>query len=154
MAWTTSKVFARTVYSQITGGHNFNWSTDSLKVALYISTTTPDANVTTDVLTTYNGLASQWVTANEVVTGSGYTAGGVAVTPLGVTQATSNVKFTSSGTPQWTASTITDATGCLVYDTTISNLGLSFNWFGGSNTVTSGTFTMVWNASGIVVFAS
>jgi len=147
---SNSKVFARTVYSQISGGHAFNWSADALKIALYGNTGTPDNTVTTDALTEYNGAASQWVTANEV-TGTGYTAGGVAVTPLAVTQSTNVVEFTSSGSPNWTSATIT-AYGCLVYDTTISNIGLCFNSFGGAQTVTAGTFTVAWNASGIATF--
>lgn len=152
MAWTASKVFARTITEQINGGHAFNWSTDTIKAALYASNTmTPDNTVTTDVLTEYNGTASQWVIANEVASGGGYTSGGVAVTPLSVSQTTNVVTFTSSGTPQWTSASFT-AYGCLVYDSTISNIGLSYNYFGGAQTVASGTFTVTWNASGIATF--
>lgn len=154
MAWTASKVFARTITEQLNGGHAFDWDSDSMKVALYASNTmTPDNTVATDVLTEYNGTASQWVLANEVASGGGYTPGGVAVTPLSVAQSSNVVTWTSSGTPQWTSASFT-AFGCLVYDVTVSNIGLSFNYFGGGQTVTSGTFTITWNASGIATFTA
>jgi hypothetical protein len=148
MAWSTSKVFAFAVLQALE--NNVKPSTDSYKVALYGNSGTPDNTVTTAALTEYNGAASQWVTANEV-SGTGYTAGGVAVTPIAVTQTTNVITFTSSGSPQWTGATFS-AYGGLVYDTTVANQGISFNYFGGVQTVTSGTFTVSWNASGIATF--
>jgi hypothetical protein len=54
------------------------------------------------------------------------------------------------------AVTLSNAFGCLVYDDTITagtggiaDQGISFNYFGGAQSVTAGTFTIVWNASGI-----
>jgi hypothetical protein len=45
-----------------------------------------------------------------------------------------------------------------VYDTTVgaaaTHPGISFNYFGGSQVVTSGTFTINWNASGIATFTT
>ena len=153
MAWSTSKVFAFSVLDLM--ANNVKYSTDSYKVALYGNTGTPDGTVTTAALTEYNGAASQWVTANET-SGTGYTAGGVAVTPIATaqnynSQGNNVVAFSSSGSPQWTTATIT-AFGCLVYDTTNANKGLSFNYFGGSQSVTAGTFTVAWNANGIATW--
>jgi hypothetical protein len=41
-----------------------------------------------------------------------------------------------------------------VYDDTrttpVADQGLSFNYFGGANSVTSGTFTIVWNSAGVL----
>jgi hypothetical protein len=54
--------------------------------------------------------------------------------------------------------TLASVYGTLVYDDTITtpvaDPGLSYNYFGGTNSVTSGTFTVVWNASGIFAFAA
>jgi hypothetical protein len=148
MGWSNSKVFA---FSVLTVGQNgVKYSTDAYKVALYGNSGTPDNTVTTAVLTEYNGAASQWVVANEV-SGTGYSAGGVSVSSPTWTQSTNVVTFTSAGTPQWTSASFT-AYGCLVYDTTVSNEGLCYNYFGGAQTVTSGTFTITWNASGIASF--
>ena len=45
------------------------------------------------------------------------------------------------------------AFGCLVYDDTLAtpvvDQGVSYHYFGGSQSVTAGTFTIVWNTSGI-----
>lgn len=53
--------------------------------------------------------------------------------------------------------TITNAYGAFVYDDTISggtvaDQGVCFNYFGGAQSVTAGTFTVVWHANGIVRF--
>jgi hypothetical protein len=43
--------------------------------------------------------------------------------------------------------------GCLVYDDTlttpVADQGVCFNYFGGTQSVTSGTFTVVWNVLGL-----
>lgn len=151
MAWSASKVFAFALLDVVQ--NNTKWSTDAYKVALYSSNTmTPDNTVTTAALTEYNGASSQWVTANEV-SGTGYTAGGVSVSSPTVSQASNVVTFTSAGTPQWTTASFS-AYGCLVYDTTDSSKGLCFNYFGGVQTVTAGTFTINWNASGIATLTA
>lgn len=148
MAWANSKVFARAVLNM--GSNAVKPSTDAYKVALYVAAMTPDNTVTTDVLTEYNGTASQWVTANES-SGTGYSAGGVSVSSPTWTQSSNVVTFTSAGTPQWTGATITTSGG-LVYDTTVSNEGLCYTYWGGSQSVTAGTLTVNWNASGIATF--
>ena len=150
MAWSNSKVFAYSVLQ--VGSNAVKYSTDAYKVALYGNTGTPDNTVTTAALTEYNGVSSQWVTANEVV-GTGYTAGGVAVSSPTWTQTSNVLTFTSAGSPQWTTASFT-AYGGLVYDTTASNEGLSYNYFGGAQTVTAGSFTISWNASGIASFST
>jgi hypothetical protein len=50
--------------------------------------------------------------------------------------------------------TLANVYGCLVYDDTITagtvaDQGICFNYFGGAQSVTAGTFTIIWNASGI-----
>jgi hypothetical protein len=156
MAWSASKVFAFTVLD--VGENNVKFSTDAYNVALYSSNTmTPDNTVTTQALCSYNGTASQWVTANES-SATGYTAGGTSVSSPTWTQSSNVVTFTSAGTPSWTVTSGTlTAYGCLVYDTTVgtstTHPGLSYNYFGGAQTVSgSGTFTINWNASGIATF--
>jgi hypothetical protein len=148
MAWSTSNGNAYYLFALGTGvGKPGSGTPDAFKTALYGNAVVP-AQSSTAALTQYNGAGSTWVTANEV-TGTGYTAGGVAVAPVTWTQGTNVVTFTSSGSPQWTASSFT-AYGCLVYDTTTTNQAISWNYFGGAQTVTSGTFSITWNASGIL----
>lgn len=151
MAWSTSKAFA---YAQLQMMANVvKPTTDSYKVALYASNTmTPDNTVTTAALTEYNGAASQWVTANEV-TSTNYSAGGTAVTPISVTQTTNVITFTSSGSPTWTTVTFTTYGG-LVYDTTVSNEGIGFFYFGGAQTATGGNFSISWSGSGLITWTA
>lgn len=151
MAWSASKAFAYNML-QLATGKSFDLATDSFKVALYVASITPDNTVTTAALSSYNGSGSQWVTANEV-SSTGYSAGGAAVTPVACTQTTNVITFTSSGSPSWTGVTFTTA-GCLVYDTTVSSEGVSYNWFSGSQTATAASFSIAWNASGIITWST
>lgn len=153
---TSSKVFANTVKSSYTGAHAFNLNnSDTIKVALYTNSSTPDNTVTTDALTEYNGTSSAWVTANES-SATGYTAGGLAISTTSVAQSSNVVTFTSSGNPTWTITSGTlSSYGCLVYDTTVSNIGICYNAFATQpSTVTGGQFIISWNASGIATFTT
>lgn len=154
MAWSNSKAFARYVERFLSRGAAYDLDTDSYKVAVYNNTGTPDNTVTTGALTAYNGAASQWVVANEV-TGTGWSAGGVAISGVTVAQSSANVTFDATDTSATTV-TLSGAFGALVYTTTVvtdaTNAGVSYHYFGGSQSVTAGTFTIVWAATGIVQF--
>jgi hypothetical protein len=124
---------------------------DTVNVALYNGNPT-SATASSDTLAhnVYLAAGGQWVAANELATTGGYTIGGIAVTPKAETFTSNVVTFTSSGTPNWTAASFSSY-GCLVYDNTIAAAKYVYCWnyFGGIQTVTSGTFTINWNASGI-----
>lgn len=85
---------------------------------------------------------------NEV-SGTGYTAGGEALT--GVTFAISGGTITwDAGDVTWTSSTITNAAAAVIYNTSETNKPLiGYVDFGGNFSTTSGTFQIVWNASGV-----
>lgn len=121
---------------------------DTFKCALYGNTGTPDRNVT-QANTAY--AVDQWVVGNEVSSAGQWAAGGVALTSPSTNAATANtVFFTASNTVSGSTATLANVYGCLIYDTTattITNGGLCFNAFGGSNSVTSGTFTVAYAAS-------
>jgi hypothetical protein len=158
MAWTNSKQFQRFLTNRIGNVTALDYDADTIKAALYNTTTTPDNDVTTDVLTGYNGAASQWVVANEVIdsTGGGtdWPAGGVALASKVVDVATPDlVKVDAADTASGTTADIAATFGCLVYDDTLTNKpGLCYNYFGGSNSVTNGTFTIVCHANGVLSF--
>ena len=90
------------------------------------------------------------VSANELATTGGYTAGGAAVGTPTVTQA-NPIKWDGDDVT-WTSASFT-AYHAVLYDDTLvgDDLIASFD-FGGAQTVTGGTFTIQWNASGIVTF--
>lgn len=103
---------------------------DTLKAALYLASATINAATTA-------------YTVTGEVSGTGYSAGGVAVT-------NANPPTTSGTTGYWTPSasityttvTLTTAFDCvLIYNSTQSNKAISAHTFG-SQTVTAGTFTL------------
>ena len=149
MAWSASGIFARGIKDIMDRTATWDIDGDSYKAALYNNSGTPDKTVTTAALSSYNGAASQWVIANEVTDATNWVAGGRALAGVTWTQGSSTMTFDANDTAGGGTLTITNAYGCLVYDTTVGTQGISFNYFGGANTVTSGTFTIVWNASGI-----
>jgi hypothetical protein len=114
---------------------------DTIKVALMKtahSASTVADNVWTDV------------SANELDSGSGYTTGGATLAGKGVTQA-ATTKFDATDA-SWTSATFT-AYYAVIYDTTAtSNLICSID-FGGAKAVSSGTFTVQFNSSGIITLA-
>jgi hypothetical protein len=113
--------------------HDFNaTSGHTFKIALYTSSATLGASTT------------DYTTSNEV-TGTGYTAGGIALT---------NIDPTSSGTTAfidfadatWASATIT-AAGALIYNTTTDGGSATTNAvavisFGGDKTSTNGDFVI------------
>jgi hypothetical protein len=150
MAWSASAAFA---YAMLLlaqkAGQTLN--SDAYKAAIYSSNTmTPDHTVTSAVLTQYNGAGSQWVAANEN-SGSGYTAGGSALTAVTLAQSAGVITFGAANIT-WTTATISGY-GDLVYDTSLANDGLCYNYFGGLQSVTSGTFTLSW-PSGILTLTT
>jgi hypothetical protein len=127
--------------------------TDSLKAALYNDTTTPDQNATS-ALSAYNAGTSPWVVANEVSQAGQWAAGGVALgTPVVNSGSAGIVFFDAADTASGAAATLAAVFGCLVYDDTIAapvaKQGICYNYFGGSQSVTAGTFTIIWHANGI-----
>ena len=158
MAWSNSKMFQRYLSNRIGNVTAFDYDADTIKFALYNNSITPDNDVATDVLTAYNGAASQWLTANEVIdtTGGGtdWPAGGVTLGTKTVdVSAADFVAIRAANAASGATADIANAFGGLVYDSTISNVGMCYNYFGGGNSVTNGTFTVVWHANGIVRFA-
>jgi hypothetical protein len=162
VAWANSKIFRQWIADSLAPTASFvgKWnSTDVYNAALYNNTTTPDATVTA-ALSGYNAGTSQWVVANEVIDtlNSNWVAGGRAVTGTGSGGGYSSsallITFTGSNTSGAGNLTITNAYGDLLYDSTlstpVSKQGAAFHYFGGAQSVTNGTFTIQWNASGIM----
>lgn len=126
----------------LTATHNFgsaptraSATADTFKGALYLASATINASTTA-------------YTSTGEVTGSGYSAGGVAVT--NATPPSSTNASATAGTAYWTPSaslvyssvTLTTAFDTvLIYNSTQSNKSVSVHTFG-SQTVTAGTFTL------------
>lgn len=126
------------------GVHDFrNASGDTFKIALYTSTATIDANTTA------------YSNSNEV-SGTNYTAGGVALTNTGVSATNVNAN-TGTGFTDFSDATFGNVTitarGALIYNTTpsangvantaLTNAAVCVLDFGSDKTSTDGDFTII-----------
>jgi hypothetical protein len=87
---------------------------------------------------------------DEVANGSGYTTGGFAWTAAqNITPATSGTQayWSWSANPSWTAATFSTS-GCMIYNSTASGKSVACYSFGGTQTVTAGTFTVTLPTNG------
>ena len=160
MAWSASAIFQQAMLNPIAGRC---WTTaapttysslsaDTINVALYGTTPTPDKTAAV-ASTGYN--TGQWVTGNEI-TGAGiWAAGGrpLASKAFAIDTGSSSICFTAANLAGAGSGTLTAVFGCLVYDNTITGgtvagQGLCYNYFGGSQSVTGGTFTILWATPG------
>lgn len=149
MAWSNSKIFSAFVTDSLNRTNAFDLNSDTIKAALYNNTGTPDQTVAS-ASSGYN--TGQWVTSNELSNG-GWTAAGLALGSVTSTFSSNVFTFDAADTANGSSATISGAFGCLVYDDTlttpVADQGVCFNYFGGTNSVTAGTLTIVWNASGL-----
>jgi hypothetical protein len=166
MAWSASAIFQQAMLLPIGGGVGAGsagtWPTtysatgllgDTVNVSLWNNSITPDKTAVV-ASTGYN--TGQWATgANEVTDATNWVAGGRAL--AGKTWAldagSSSICFHATNLAGGGNVTITNAFGCLVYDNTITagtvaKQGMCFNYFGGAQSVTAGTFTIIWATVG------
>ena len=151
MAWSASKVFATYLTDIFNNTTAIDLNTDALlEVALFDNTITPSATVTS-ANSAYG--AGVWA-GGGVSDVTGWPALGRPLASVTSTFSSNVYTFTAANTVSANATTtLVNAYGCLIYDHSIAapvaDQGICFNYFGGANTVTAGTFTVVWNASGI-----
>jgi hypothetical protein len=150
MAWTNSKIFSAMVTDALNNTAALDLNSDTITVALFDNTITPSQTVAS-ASTAYG--AGVWASGG-VSDASGWPAAGRDLAGIASGFSSNVFTFDANDTVSANSSTtLTNAYGCLVYENTlttpVADQGLCFNYFGGANTVTSGTFTIVWNASGI-----
>ena len=118
------------------GVHDFDLANgDTFNIALYTNSASFDASTTA-------------YTATNEVSGTGYSAGGQALTNVDPTTS-GTTAFTDFADETWTTATIT-ARGALIYNTTPNTTSISVTNptvvvldFGGDKTSTAGDFTIV-----------
>lgn len=116
-------------------GSNINWDTDTWKVALYNSTWSPDV-----------GSTLGYSSGNEV-TGTGYTAGGQALTNVTITRTGGQFLMTADNVV-WTSSTLSDVAAVAIYSDTATSpvskpvVGVIKLAAAGANS--NGNFTIRW----------
>ena len=127
--------------------HNFTITTgNDFRVALAIASTTGTLGAAT---TNYGSGTGSPTASNmgtdELTTGSGYTQGGYDITAANnITPLTSGTTaYTTPGVnPTWTSATFSTS-GCLMYNNTNGTRAVYVGSFGGTQTVTAGTFTIL-----------
>jgi hypothetical protein len=157
VAWSNSKIFQEWVNQpmfQASGTSYTGLDSDTVKVALFNNSVTPDRTAAV-ASTGFN--TGTWTTTNEVTDATNWVSGGRALASKTFTASSGTVTFDAADLAGGGTVTITNAYGAFVYDDTITggtvaDQGVSFNYFGGAQSVTAGTFTIVWNASGIAAF--
>jgi hypothetical protein len=162
MSWTDSRVFRAWPLAILGQGQTAavlpagyaGLGADTVKVALFNNSVTPDKDA---ALTSTGFNTGTWTTGNQVTDATNWVSGGRALSSKTLSApSTGVVMFDAADLSGGGAVTLSNAFGCLVYDDTITagtggiaDQGISFNYFGGAQSVTAGTFTIVWNASGI-----
>lgn len=160
MSWSASKVFVRFVKDAIDRTNVYDIDTDAHKVVLYDNNITPD-NTVSSAASGYTG--GIWTATgggsgtNQVYQAGQWAQGGVSLASVTWTVSSATVTFDAADTASGAAATLSNVYGAYIYDDTltspVADQGICFNYFGGVNSVTAGTLTVVWNASGIAAFA-
>ncbi|MFE0101173.1 hypothetical protein [Streptomyces sp. NPDC059009] len=157
MAWSGSAIFREWPITMFqSAGTGFTGlDSDTVKVSLHNNSITPDKDAAVGS-TGFN--AGQWSTTNEVTDATNWVSGGRSLASKTFTTPSTGVAmFDAADLAGGGAVTLSNVYGCFVYDDTISGgtvakQGICFNYFGGAQSVTAGTFTVVWNSSGIARF--
>ena len=163
MAWANSSIFQQAMLNPIargvagTTGFPTTYGAsgllgDLVNVALFNNTTTPDKAAVVGS-TGYN--TGVWTTGNEVTDVTNWVAGGRAALSKtwAIDTGSSSVCFNAANTSGGGNVTISGAFGCMVYDNaitagTVAKQGMCYNFFGGTQSVTAGTFTIIWATVG------
>lgn len=154
MAWTNSKMFREwpKMTDQVSGTGFTGLDSDTVKAALFNNSVTPDKDAAVGS-TGFN--TGTWLTANQVTDATNWASGGRTITsPTFTTPSTGVYRFDAADTAGGGTLTIANAYGAFVYDDsitagTVADQGVCFNYFGGAQSVTGGTFTIVWSANGL-----
>lgn len=159
MAWTDSRVFREWPLQtmQVSGTGYTGLDSDTVKAALFDNTVTPDRDATVGA-TGYN--TGTWTTAREVTGGANWAAGGRALSGKTFTAPDTGIAmFDAADLAAGGTLTLANAYGCLVYDDsitggTVADQGIAYLYFGGAQSVTAGSFSIIWNSNGIMRFAA
>lgn len=131
---TVSKAHTGTITTQ-----TITFTGDVFKIALIKHTPTGTYGAASTNYTEITG-------ASDEASGTGYTAGGIALTNVSPTTSGTTSLVDFSPDPSWTTVTV-DTDGCMIYNTTqrgpVATRAVYVGSFGGEQLVTAGTLTIV-----------
>lgn len=147
MAWSASSAF-RQIYSDMIGNVTaFDWDADTIKMAAFDNTITPDKNVTAA-----NSAYAAGVWAAGGVSGTNLPAAGVALASKTNDVGTNGQITLDAADNTITGTALTNITGLLCYDDTlttpVADQGFGYHYLGGASSP-SGDVTFVYSASGL-----
>jgi hypothetical protein len=150
MAWSNSKIFVSTIEDILENTTAIDLNSSAFNVALFNDTITPSQTVAS--ASTAFG-AGVWA-SGEVFDGAEWPTGGQALGSVTFAPSSNVLTFDAADeVSTGTSATLASVFGCLIYNTDINtpvdSQGICYLYFGGTNSVTDGTFTVVFNASGI-----
>lgn len=137
----TAKWYGVPLKNLLNGANLWDWDTDTIKISLHTSTYTPD-------LDTHDF----WNDATNEISGTGYSTGGATLTTSAATYDTASDQVRIDATdPQWTTASFTARIAVIYKSTGVSSTSplIIYIDFGGDETVTSGTFTIQFDSTGI-----
>lgn len=108
--------------------HDFQNGGDTFKIALYTSDATLDATTTA-------------YSATNEVSGTGYVAGGASLTNVSPTTS-GTVAYVDFNDVTWSTSTITNARGALIYNSSKANRAVAVLDFGGNKSTSASDFVI------------
>jgi hypothetical protein len=155
MAWADSRAFVATIEDILENTTAIDKNADTFKAALYDNTVVPDRTVAS-ASTAYN--AGTWA-GGHVSDATGWPSVGRDLLSVASGIAGGVYTFDAADTVSANSTTtLANVFGTQVYDDTIAapvaDQGISFHYFGGSQSVTSGTFTINWHPSGLITYTT
>jgi hypothetical protein len=161
MAWTASNVFQEWVknplFNGTTGGPTgyTGYLTDTINCALFGTTAGMTPDRTAAVGSTGFNTGVWTAPGNEKIGASEWVTGGRALASKTSAVSAGVATLDAADLVGSASITMTGVAGCLIYDNTITAVtvakqGICFLWFGGDQSVTAGTFSVVFNAAGLV----
>ena len=151
MAWSASAAFRQLTADMFGNVTAFDYDADTIKLAGFDNTITPDKNVSAA-----NSAYGAGVFASGGVSGTNFPAAGLTLASKTVGVGTNNQVLIDAADPTASAATFTNLTGFLAYDDTlttpVADQGMSYHYLGGSQSGVASDITVVLSASGLILY--
>jgi hypothetical protein len=155
MAFSLSGAFKQTFLDDLNATIVLNLDLETHRGALFGNSPTAAASADYDIAASAAkyGAGGTFTTANEV-TGTGYTAGGALLTSTALSGVAGGIVMWDAADLAWAGATFSNAYGVLLYadalTTPIADQAIMAVAFGAAYGVTAGTFTIQWDANGVL----
>ena len=147
MAFSASSIFTQFLAGAMDRTITYDLDGTTHNVALFNNSVVPDKDAVAGSIG-YN--TGTWTTTNEVSQTTTWPAGGRPLVNADIATAAGVVYFDGDDTVSNGNATLSNAYGAMVYDNNLAGKnGISYNAFGGAQSVTNGQLTVQWHSNGI-----